>query len=158
MKKDIVTLSENEYEFLKQIHDDFMHLYRNDFVLKIRRGLMLSKNNDNYLEDMVDIDICNEKSYNIQIAGKNYSIDNTVFNEIKKIVESNLDKLILYSKLETTNYLANNSFDGGCPTFITLKYGQLTININGQVRSEIGIFCNQFKDEIISLILNNKIN
>lgn len=50
-----------------------------------------------------------------------------------------------------------NAYEGGSPSSIILKYGQLIINLNGQVFGEIGDLCNEIKDNIVNLILNNSI-
>lgn len=152
---EMISISKREYEYMKKIYDDFCKSYNNDFSLKIRKGLIVPKGNPNYFNGRVDIEIYNENAYSIQIEGKAYTIDSKIFNEIKQIVEGNIDKLIQFSKIETKQFLMENAYEGGAPTSITLKYGQLTININGQVLGEIGDFCNEFKDKIINLILNN---
>lgn len=152
---EMISISKREYESMKQIYENFCKLYNSDFSLKIRKGLIASKDNPNYFNGIVDIEIYNLNTYSIQIEDKVYTIDSKKFNEIKKIAESNIDKLIYFSKIETKQFLMENAYEGGAPTSITLKYGQLTINVNGQVFGEIGDFCNELKDKIISLILNN---
>lgn len=152
---EMISISKREYEYMKKIYDDFCKSYNNDFSLKISKGLIVPKGNPNYFNGRVDIEIYNENTYSIQIEGKTYTIDSKIFNEIKQIVDGNIDKLIYFSKIETKQFLMENAYEGGAPTSITLKYGQLTININGQVFGEIGDFCNEFKDKIINLILNN---
>lgn len=151
---EMISISKREYEYMKQIYDDFCKSYNNDFSLKIRKGLIVPKDNPNYFNGRVDMEIYNENTYSIQIEGKAYTIDSKKFNEIKQIVESNIDKLIYFSKIETKQFLMENAYEGGAPTSITLKCGQLIINLNGQVFGEIGDFCNEFRDKIVGLILN----
>lgn len=152
---EMISISKREYESMKQIYDNFCKSYNSDFSLKIRKGLIVPKDNPNYFNGRIDIEIYNENTYSIQIEDKTYTIDSKKFNEIKQIAESNIDKLIYFSKIETKQYLMENAYEGGAPTSITLKYGQLTINVNGQVFGEIGDFCNEFKNEVVNLILNN---
>lgn len=155
MNQDLINISKSEYECMKQIYDDFYKLNNSDFSLKIKKGLIVPKDNLNYFNGKVDIEIYNENIYSIIIEGKTYKIDAKIFGEIKQTVESNIDKLIYFSKLETKQFLMENAYDGGSPVSITLKYGKLMINVSGQVFGEIGDFCNEFKDEVVNLIINN---
>ena len=49
--------------------------------------------------------------------------------------------------------MSNNLYEGGMGRTIRIKYGQLTINVNGQVM-DIGESCDKFINEIVSLIIN----
>lgn len=126
---------------------------------KIRKGLIVSKENPKYNNGRICIEIYDEYTYLIQTEGKNYSIKNVnTFTKIKNVVENYIEKLIYYSKLETKQYLLENAYEVGVPTGITVKYGQLTINLNGQGFGEIEDFCSQFQKEIVDLILNESNN
>ncbi len=154
-----INVSKSEYDYMKQIHDDYIKSYNYDFFVKIRKGLIVPKENPNYNNGRICIEIYDEYTYLIQIEGKNYSIKNVnTFAKIKNVVENYIEKLIYYSKLETKQYLLENAYEGGAPTGITVKYGQLIINLNGQVFGEIGDFCSQFQKEIVDLILNESNN
>ena len=50
--------------------------------------------------------------------------------------------------------LDENAYEGGMGRYIKIKYGQLTIFINGQVR-DIGELCDNFINEIVSLIIDH---
>lgn len=152
---EMVSINKKNYENMKQVYDSFIKLSNNDYYLKIKKGLIVPKEHPNYFNNRVDIEIYNENIYSIQIDKNVYTISNKIFDEIKKITEKYIDKFILFSKMETNQYLMENTYEGGAPTNITLKYGQLIINLKGQVFGEIGDFCNEFKNEVVNLILNN---
>ena len=150
-----INISKSEYNHMKEVYDNYCKLYNNDFFIKIKKGLILPKDHQNYYNGRIDIEIYDENTYSIQIEGKNYSINNDTFNELKKVIEKNIEKLIFYSKMETKQFLLENSYEGGMPTSIFVKYGQLMVNLNGQVFGEIENFCSEFRDNVISLIINN---
>ena len=150
-----INISKNEYASMKEVYDKYCKLYNNDFFLKIKKGLILPKEHPDYYNGRIDIEIYNENTYSIQIEGKTYSINNNIFNEVKKVVEQYIEKLIYYSKIETKQFLLENSLEGGSPGSIFVKYGQLMINLNGQVFGEVGNLCSEIIDKIISLIINN---
>lgn len=152
---EMINVEKREYEYIKQISDNYLKLLKCDFLLKIKKGLIVPKEHPNYYNGRVDIEIYNENSYSIQIEGKSYSIDSILFSEIKNTIENYVEKLIYFSKLETQQYLMENAYEGGSPSSITLKYGQLIINLNGQVFGEISDLCNEIKDKIVNIILNN---
>lgn len=154
-----INVRKSEYDYMKQIYTNYIKSCHCDFFVKIRAGLIVPKENPNYNIGRVCIEIYNEDTYLIQIEGKNYSIKNVnTFTKIKNVVENYMEKLIYYAKLETRQYVLENAYEGGAPTSITVKYGQLTINLNGQVFGEIGDFCSQFQKEIVDLILNESNN
>lgn len=155
---EMINVEKREYEYIKQISDNYFKLLKCDFLLKIKKGLIVPKEHPNYYNGRVDIEIYNESSYSIQIEGKNYSIDSILFSEIKNTIENYVEKLIYFSKLETQQYLMENAYEGGSPSSIILKYGQLIINLNGQVFGEISDLCNEIKDKIVNLILNNSLS
>jgi len=150
-----INISKSEYNHMKEVYDNYYKLYNNDFFIKIKKGLILPKDHQNYYNGRIDIEIYDENTYSIQIEGKNYSINNDTFNELKKVIEKNIEKLIFYSKMETKQFLLENSYEGGTPTSIFVKYGQLMINLNGQVFGEIDSLCSNIRDEIVLLITNN---
>ena len=150
-----INISKSEYNHMKEVYDNFCKLYNNDFFIKIKKGLILPKEHQNYYNGRVNIEIYDENMYSIQIEGRTYSINNNIFNEIKKVVEQYIEKMIFYSKIETQQFLLENSLEGGSPGSIFVKYGQLMINLNGQVLGEVGNLCSEIIDKIISLIINN---
>lgn len=150
-----ININKNEYDSMKEVYDNYCKLYNNDFFIKIKKGLILPKDHQNYYNGRIDIEIYDENMYSILIEGKTYSINTNTFNELKKVIEKNLEKLIFYSKMETKQFLLENSYEGGTPTSIFVKYGQLMINLNGQVFGEIDSLCSNIRDEIVLLITNN---
>lgn len=150
-----INISKNEYNNMKEVYDNYYKLYNSDFYIKIKKGRILPKDNPNYNNGRIDLEIYNEDMYSIEIEGKTYQINNNVFNEIKKVIEQYIEKMIYYAKVETKQYLLENALEGGSPGSIFVKYGQLMINLNGQVFGEIGNLCSEIIDKIISLIINN---
>ena len=150
-----INISKNEYTSMKEVYDKYCKLYNNDFVIKIKKGLIRPKDHPNYYNGIIDVEIYNENTYSIQIEDKTYSINNNILNEIKKVIEQHIEKMIFYSKIETKQFLLENAIEGGSPGSIFVKYGQLMIDLNGQVFGEIGILCSEIIDKIISLIINN---
>ena len=155
---EMINVEKREYEYIKQISDNYFKLLKCDFLLKIKKGLIVPKEHPNYYNGRVDIEIYNESSYSIQIEGKNYSIDSILFSEIKNTIENYVEKLIYFSKLETQQYLMENAYEGGSPSSIMLKYGQLIINLNGQVFGEIsGLSNEKVEDNNIVMELIKKV-
>ena len=74
-------------------------------------------------------------------------------NTVRDFVSKNLDILINWSIHQNNFNLSNNLYEGGMGRTIRIKYGQLTINVNGQVM-DIGESCDKFINEIVSLIIN----
>ena len=149
------TINKSEYFYMKEVYDKYCKLYNADFFIEIKKGLILPKEHPNYHNGRINIEIYDENVYSIQIEGKTYQLNSNTFNEIKKVIEKNIEKLIYYSKIETKQFLSENSYEGGVPTSIFVKYGQLMINLNGQVFGEIDSLCSSIRDEIILLIINN---
>lgn len=152
---EMISVEKKEYDFIKEISDDYIKLLKSDFLLKIKKGLILPKEHPNYYNGRINIEIYNENTYSIQIEGKNYSISSVIFSKIKELVENYVEKLIYFSKLETNQYLMENAYEGGSPGSITLKYGQLIIHLNGQVFGEVSDLCIEIINKITDLILNN---
>lgn len=130
-----------------------------DFVLKIYRGGMIPKDHPNFNNHRVEIEIYGSmldeaKDSKIEIEGKSYILKSqNLLNKIKDYVRKNLEILINWSIHQNNLNLDNNSYEGGMERTIRIKYGQLIINVNGQVR-DIGDSCDKFINEIVSLIEN----
>ena len=76
-----------------------------------------------------------------------------LLNKIKDFITSNLDILIKWSKHQNHYNIDCNAYDGGVARTIKVKYGQLTILVNGQVR-DIGQQCDEFIEKVVTLIVN----
>lgn len=130
-----------------------------DFMVKLYRSAVVQKENPALNNNTVEIKIYSSRleeinGSKININGRNYNIKSQeLLNKIEKIVTDNLDILIGWSKNQNRHNLDLNAYDGGMARTITIKYGQLIINVNGQV-SDIGNMCDKFIDAIVSLILN----
>lgn len=130
-----------------------------DFMIKLYRGAVIPINNPNFNNGRVEIEIYNNKleeieGYKIKIEGKDYSIKSqNLLNKIENYVNDNLDTLINWSLQQSKSNLDKNAYDGGVGRSIRIKYGQLTIFVNGQVR-DIGKLCDKFIDGILTLIIN----
>lgn len=129
-----------------------------DFMLKLYRGAVVSKENPNFNNGRVEIEIYNSildeiGDYKININGKEYKIKNqNLLNKIKEFVTDNLDILINWSKHQNHYNIDCNAYDGGVARTIKVKYGQLTILVNGQVR-DIGQQCDEFIEKAVTIIL-----
>ncbi len=140
-----ITMDKYEYEDIKQ----YVDLLNEDFAIKIYDGGTSTR-----LNIYTEISIYSYDKYNIKIDGKDYHIKSiTLFNKIKKLINDNFETLILYSKIETKEFISKDILIG-CSRNITIKYGQLLININGAINGNIGNFCKEFIDEIKKLIIN----
>lgn len=132
-----------------------------DFMIKLYRGAVISKDNPNFNNRRVEIEIYSNKldemEYSkIQIEGKDYNIKSqNLLNKIKNFIDKNLDTIINWSLHQNKFNLDNNAYEGGIGRNIKIKYGQLIINVNGQVR-DIGELCDNFIDEIAKLIVKEE--
>ena len=130
-----------------------------DFMIKLYKGAVIPKEAPNYNKNRVEIEIYSSKldeikESKIQIGGKDYTIKSqNLLNKIKDFVSKNLDILINWSIHQNNFNLSNNLYEGGMGRTIRIKYGQLTINVNGQVM-DIGESCDKFINEIVLLIIN----
>ncbi len=140
-----VMIDKYEYEDFIQ-YDELLNM---DFAIKIFDG-----GTNIRVNPKIDISIYSHDKYDIQIDGVEHYIKSiTLFNKIKKLIDDNFDTLVLFSKIETKQFISKNILLG-CSRNITIKYGQLMININGAVNGNIGNFCNDFIDEIKKLIID----
>lgn len=121
-----------------------------DFGVKVYKGTVSPINNSNNTE----IEIYDENNFNIKIEGKNYNIlSKQLIEKIKGFIGDNLNTLIEYSKLESNSFLDDYAYDGGVSRSIEVKWGQLLINIDGQVKGNIGSFAEKFIDYLKDLII-----
>lgn len=140
-----VTIDKYEYEDIKQ----YVDLLKEDFYIKIYDGGTSTRLNID-----TEISIYSYDKYNILIDGKKYHIKSiTLFNKIKKLINDNFDTLVLFSKIETKEFISKNMLFG-CNRNIIIRYGQLLININGAINGNVGNFCKDFIDEIKKIIIN----
>lgn len=148
-----VTINKNEYENLKTYEKELNDFEFYDFVLYLTRGSVVPQINPNYNKNRVNIKIFNQEKYSIYIDGREYNIKSIqLFNKIKKVVSDNLNILINWSIRQNKFNLDNNAYDGGTARSIKIKYGNLIINVNGQVH-DIGNSCDEFIEEIKQLII-----
>lgn len=154
--KALIEVDKMEYDTLKLFEKEYFDFFGyNDFVLKIRKGPRIPKENQN--NDRIDIEIYNEEEYSIFIEGKKYDFaSKETFNRIKAFISSKMDTLIDWSIKQNIENLDQNAFEGGMDRSIKVKYGNLIVNINGQV-SDIGDLCDEFINEIKELIIGNKV-
>lgn len=130
-----------------------------DFMLKLYRGAVIPKESPNFNNNRVEIEIYSSileeiENCKIKINGKDYKIKSqNLLNKIKGFVTDNLDVLINWSKHQNHYNLDCNAYDGGVARTIKVKYGQLTILVNGQVR-DIGQQCDDFIEKVVTLILS----
>ncbi|MBQ7141411.1 MAG: hypothetical protein IJO32_07925 [Bacilli bacterium] len=149
-----VEIDKHEYARFKKLEQEYMDFKFVDFAIKLYSGSIIPIGHPNYNNDRIDIEIFGLEKYSININGEKYNIKNQqLFNKIKSFVSSNLDTLIKCSKAQNKLYLDTNSYEGGKSSEIKIKYGQLTIYINGQVKGNIGQFCEQFIDVVKKIII-----
>lgn len=160
MDEEKLYVEKKEYDFLKKQDEDFYKMKRADFVIKIYSGAVIPMSHPNYNNDRIvmeifSFDFVKVDDYTIQIDGNNYNIKSqNLFNRIKKFVSDNLDVLISWSKHQTNYNLNNNAYEGGKSRSIQIKYGQLVINVNGQV-SDLGNLCDEFINELKTMIVED---
>lgn len=135
---------------------EYQRLSAADFGIKVHRDAVSLANqtdNDQISLEIFSVNFDEIDTSSAKIAGKDYLIDQDLFNKIKRFVSDNLDTLISWSKEQTNSVLENNVYIGNTSE-ITVKYGQLIININGQV-ADIEESCNSFINELRDLIINH---
>ncbi len=153
MNEEQITISKFEYNLLKEKEEEQYY----DFVLKIYRGAV-SYNNKNKTKIEIFGDHFAISESNIQIDGTSYNLNNQqMFNDIVFAINQKLNTLINWSIKQTKINLDKNSYEGGVNRLITVKYGNLTIFVNGQTR-DIGNDCDEFINEIINIIEKYKNN
>lgn len=151
---DNVTLSKDEYEMLKKFEEETLKIQRCDFALIVNSGAVLPTTNPNYNNGRIKIEIFDINNNNIEIDGKKYNIKTQVlFNKIKAFINDNLNLLVDWSKKETNFYLDNNAYEGGKSKNIKVKYGQLLINVDGQVTGDLGKNVDEFINYLKELIM-----
>lgn len=153
---DNVTVSKDEYEMLKKLEEETLKMQRCDFALIVNSGAVLPTTNPNYNNGRIKIEIfdINNNNNNIEIDGQTYTIKTQVlFNKIKAFISDNLNVLVDWSKKETNFYLDNNAYEGGKSKNIKVKYGQLLINVDGQVTGDLGKNVDEFINYLKELIL-----
>lgn len=151
---DNVSLSKDEYEMLKKFEEETLKIQRCDFALIVNSGAVVPTTNPNYNNGRIKIEIFDINNNNIEIDGKPYTIKTQVlFNKIKAFISDNLNVLIDWSKKETNFYLDNNAYEGGKSKNIKVKYGQLLINVDGQVTGDLGKNVDEFINYLKELIM-----
>lgn len=125
-------------------------LQATDFYLKVYSGVVSYNNSKNILIEIFDVN-----NFNINIEETKIEvISQQLYNKIKSFVRDNLNALIDCSIAETKYYLDRNMYDGGVSKNITVKWGGLLANVNGQVNGNIKTFVDDFIDHLKTLILN----
>ena len=125
-----------------------LNMQNTDFGVRVYSGSV--SNNSKKIE----IEIYDENHFDIKIEDKRFeSLSKQLINKIKDFIRDNLTSLIECSKRETNSYLDNNAYDGGIARNITVKWGRLLINIDGQVNGNIGEFTNDFINHLKELII-----
>lgn len=152
---DFVKISKDYLDLLKEEEEElnFYEAQDSDFKIIIVSSLKLT-------ETVVDIKILSKDNYFIKIDGETYKLNDNMLKEIKNLVAKNLETLIRFSLSQDREYLANNYLLGSSvSTYIQIKYGNLIIKLEGQVKGEIEEYCNNFKDKVVDIITrkNSKI-
>lgn len=148
-EKNIISKDSFEYTYFKDIVEEHDKFKNTDFGIKLYKGTVTAT-----IPPEVTIEIYNPNIYKIKIDDREYNINVEKYNRIKKIIEINMNYLIDYSKTENFPYLMKNEYQGGTCRTIKVKYGMLTIEINGQVKGDIATFCDQFIEDIRKIIID----
>ena len=154
-ENDNILVSKKEYEQLKKFKDKTLKIQRCDFALIVNSGNVLPILHPNYNEDRIKIEIYGVNDCDITIDGNRYIIKTQIlFNKIKSLVNDKLDLLIDWSIKETNSFLDNNVYYEDQRRNIIIKYGQILININGQVSEKIGKYVEEFINNIKQLVID----
>lgn len=125
-----------------------LNMQNTDFGVKVYSGVV-SNNSKN-----IEIEIYDENNFDIKIEDKRFEVlSKQLINKIRDFIRDNLTSLIECSKRETNSYLENNAYNGGVARTITVKWGLLLINIDGQVKGNIGEFTNDFISHLKELLI-----
>ncbi len=133
---------------------EYQQLISADFGIKVSRGTvsLTNQSDDNQINlEILSVNSNEIDTYSAQIAGKNYPINQDLFSKIQRFISDNLDTLISWAK-EQTNAVLENNVHIGNTSKITVKYGQLIINVNGQV-ADIEDVCDDFINALRDLIV-----
>lgn len=152
---DQVSINSYEYERLKRLEQTHQELDSADFALKIARGpvTLQPSHNEQVDIEIFSIDFHTVNTYSIHIFGKTYDLSQDLFDKIKDFIDEHLNTLINWSKTQTNSILANDTYIGGHNKTITVKYGQLIINVNGQVQ-DIEDSYDKLIDSLIEIVTN----
>ncbi len=147
--EETVTVLKKEYEFLKKKDEESLSLKISDFALIVNNGPVVFNDNGDIIE------IYGVEHNNVVIDGVKYSIDsNDKINAIKEYITNNLNKLIEWSKIETNEFLNTYGLDGRNSLKIKVKYGQLTICLDGQISGVLRDSITEFVNKLYDIIKN----
>lgn len=153
---EIIEIPKQEYEALKKIREEIRNYELSDFAIKLLKGPVVSSKTSDYEKNRIYIEIFDRDEYTISIYGEKYDINSQyLFNKIKNYIQTNLNTLIDCSIRQNRINLDENAYEGGVSRYIKVKYGNLIININGQV-SDIGNLCDDFIETIKKMIIDEK--
>lgn len=119
----------------------------NDFVLILNEGLVVPvEKKTTYLEIL-------DNNIKCVLDGNNYNINENKLLIIKEYINNNINKLVHFSMLETSEFLKNNIIFGDGNS-LYIKIGLLNLSINASVNGDIKFFYNNFVSDMKNIIMN----
>lgn len=119
----------------------------NDFVLILNEGPVVPiEKKTTYLEIL-------DNNIKCVLDGNNYDINDNSLLRIKEYINNNINELVHFSMLETSEYLKDNIIFGVGDS-LYIKVGLLNLSINASVHGDIKVFYDNFVSNIKSIIMN----
>ena len=119
----------------------------NDFVLILNEGPAVPiEKKTTYLEIL-------DNNIKCVLDGNNYDINDNNLLRIKEYINNNINELVHFSMLETSEYLKDNIIFGVGDS-LYIKVGLLNLSINASVHGDIKVFYDNFVSNIKSIIMN----
>lgn len=119
----------------------------NDFVLILNEGPVVPiEKKTTYLEIL-------DNNIKCVLDGNNYDINDNNLLRIKEYINNNINELVHFSMLETSEYLKDNIIFGVGDS-LYIKVGLLNLSINASVHGDIKVFYDNFVSNIKSIIMN----
>lgn len=119
----------------------------NDFVLILNEGPVVPiEKKTTYLEIL-------DNNIKCVLDGNNYDINDNNLLRIKEYINNNINELVHFSMLETSEYLKDNIVFGVGDS-LYIKVGLLNLSINASVHGDIKVFYDNFVSNIKSIIMN----
>lgn len=119
----------------------------NGFVLILNEGPVVPiEKKTTYLEIL-------DNNIKCVLDGNNYDINDNNLLRIKEYINNNINELVHFSMLETSEYLKDNIIFGVGDS-LYIKVGLLNLSIKASVHGDIKVFYDNFVFNIKSIIMN----
>lgn len=144
----------NKKEFKQELFETYQKREKANFSLELYSGN--SGLSGGRSIEIFSYNMNSPFAFNINIDGKNYNEQTYLFENIKSLVDNYLDKFIIYSKSQNTEFLSKYAIDGG--TIIHITYGNLNICLIPTAHEEMCNVIYEFENKLVSLFLNSNMN